>query len=73
MARTTRFILSALADWLHNPVIEIRLTDSDTVKQLEEKVDTLQAENHRLALQYMREVEYSMKANDKLKENGLSL
>lgn len=68
-----KLLLSSLADLLHNPVIEIRLTDSDTVKQLEEKLSILQTENHRLALQYMQEVEFSMRAVDKLKEHGLDL
>lgn len=68
-----KLLLSSLADWLCNPVIEIRLTDSDTVKQLEEKLSILQTENHRLALQYMQEVEFSMRAADKLKEHGLDL
>lgn len=68
-----KLLLSSLAEWLRNPVIEIRLTDSDTVKQLEEKLTILQTENHRLALQYMQEVEFSMRAADKLKEYGLKL
>lgn len=67
------YLVSSIADWLRNPVIEIRLTDSDTVKQLEEKLSILQTENHRLALQYMQEVEFSIRAVDKLKEHGLKL
>lgn len=67
------YLVLSIADWLRNPVIEIRLTDSDTVKQLEEKLSILQTENHRLALQYMQEVEFSMRALDKLKEHGLDL
>lgn len=66
-------LLSSLAKWLRNPVIEVRLTDSDTVKALEQKIEVLQAENARLGMQYVQEVEICIRAVDKLKENGLTL
>lgn len=66
-------IISVLANWFSNPFIEVRITDSDRVKQLEEKIKVLQTENHRLALQYMQEVEVSIRATDKLKECGIQL
>lgn len=66
-------LISVLANWFSNPFIEVRITDSERVKQLEEKNKILQAENHRLALQYMAEVEISLRATDKLKECGIQL
>lgn len=70
---STNLILSNLADWLKNPVIEVCVTDSKKVKELETQLASLKAEYKRLEMLYANEVQMSIRYLDKLKEHGLSV
>lgn len=65
-------LLSDLCKFLHNPVVEIRVSDSETVNQLNEEVTLLKAENRKLASLYSSECHINMALQDLLREHGIS-
>lgn len=61
-----------LERFLSNPSVEIRMTDSDTVSELQERLKTLEVENKRLEFLYTSECTINMRLQDILSEHGIS-
>lgn len=65
-------ILSKLCEWLDNPHVEIRVSETDREKRLLDEVEKLKAENDRVMSLYKNELYYNMRLQDLLKEHGIS-
>lgn len=57
-------LLSLLCDFLRDPHIDVRISDSDTVTQLEKAVERLTSENKRLSMLYSQEVAINLQYED---------
>lgn len=64
--------LSCLTDWLKNPSIEVRLTDSEEVKQLRLELQDAQAEMRRAQALYGQEVNRCLRYEEYLKSIGVN-
>ena len=63
--------MSALSDWLANPVIQVQLSNSGEVQALKERNDYLEQEVLRLQSLYGQECNYNMRLQEILQEHGI--
>lgn len=68
-----RLLISALADFLKHPVVELELTDSKKVIELQEQIAQLKGELERLQYLYSVECQYSLKYRDLLIDHGIKV
>lgn len=66
-------LTSVLADFLENPVIELQVTDSKKVAQLQDEIARLKGEVERLQYMYSVECQYSLKYRDALQAHGIKV
>lgn len=64
--------LSSLTDWLKNPSIEIRLTDSEEVEALRAELQDALAEMRRAQALYGQEVNRCLRYEEYLKSIGVN-
>lgn len=64
--------LSCLTDWLKNSSIEVRLTDSEEVKQLRLELQDAQSEMRRAQALYGQEVNRCLRYEEYLKSIGVN-
>lgn len=64
--------LSCLTDWLKNPSIEIRLTDSEEVEELRAELEDARAEMRRAQALYGQEVNRCLRYEEYLKSIGVN-
>lgn len=64
--------LSSLTDWLKNPSIEIRLTDSEEVEELRAELHDALAEMRRAQALYGQEVNRCLRYEEYLKSIGVN-
>lgn len=64
--------LSSLTDWLKNPSIEIRLTDSEEVEELRAELEAARAEMRRAQALYGQEVNRCLRYEEYLKSIGIN-
>lgn len=64
--------LSSLTNWLKNPSIEIRLTDSEEVEELRAELEDARAEMRRAQALYGQEVNRCLRYEEYLKSIGVN-
>lgn len=64
--------LSCLTEWLKNPSIEIRLTDSEEVEELRAELEDARAEMRRAQALYGQEVNRCLRYEEYLKSIGVN-
>ena len=64
--------LSCLTEWLKNPSIEIRLTDSEEVEELRAELEEARAEMRRAQALYGQEVNRCLRYEEYLKSIGIN-
>ena len=64
-------VLTSLADFLRNPVIEVRSAPADVVTALQKRVQQLGAENGKILALYQKEVQFCLRYEDYLKSIGV--
>ena len=63
--------MSALSDWLSNPVLKIKFEDSDEVAEIKRQMEKLELEKLRLQSLYAQECEINMRLMDILRSHGI--
>ena len=63
--------MSALTDWFANPVLKVKIEDSDEVERLKARSAQLELEMLRLQALYVQECNRSMMLEDILREHGI--
>lgn len=66
-------LLSRLAEFLANPVIEIRVTESDRVEELEKQIEQLRSAYKSIEFRYTSECEENLRMRDIIRSHGISL
>lgn len=64
--------MSALSDWLANPVIQVHISRSDEVKDLVARNDFLEQEVLRLQSLYGQECNFNMRLQELLQEHKIN-
>ena len=65
-------ITSSLVDFLRQPVVEVRLADSDEVEQLRKDLESAQREAFQARAAYGREVTLCLRYEDYLRSIGVN-
>lgn len=63
--------MSALTEWFANPVIKVKIEDSDEVERLKTRYSQMELEMLRLQALYVQECNRSMMLEDVLREHGI--
>lgn len=66
-------LLSRIAKFLENPVIEIRVSDSKRVEDLEAQVENLRSAYQAVEFRYSSECEENLRMRDIIRSHGISL
>lgn len=66
-------LLSLIAKFLENPVIELRVTDSKRVEDLEAQVENLRSAYQAVEFRYSNECEENLRMRDIIRSHGISL
>lgn len=66
-------LLSRIADFLAHPVIEIHVSDSKRIEELEAQVDQLRSAYQSVEFRYSAECEDNLRMRDIIRAHGISL
>lgn len=66
-------LLSRLAEFFANPVIEIRVTESDRVAELEKQVEQLRSAYKTIEFRYSAECEDNLRMRDIIRAHGINI